>query len=197
MGDASRRFLSFENRAKRVGDHVTVLIAERAEAENSAQTKLDRKSNYDATLNSDVALQTIVTRPIRNLLGFLGFTDQKTDKDPTTELSIVEAESKIKFDGKGISSRDAAFTTTLTCIVTEITEAGTMRIEGSRSLVINNENEMITLTGYVRPEDIQIDNTVLSTFLAGTEIHYGGSGTLSGNQQVPWLTRLFNLILPF
>ena len=196
-GEASRRFLAFSTVATGVGDHITVLIEERAEAENKTQTKLDRTSSVAASIDSDVSLQTIVTRPILNLLNFLGFTDQRSDKNPSAEVSIVDAEGKTKFDGKGSSVRDAAFTTTLTCIVTEITEAGTMRIEGTRNLVINNETEMITLIGYVRPEDIRIDNSVPSTLLARTEIRYGGDGPLSGNQQEGWLTRLFNWILPF
>ncbi len=196
-GEASRRFLAFSTGAKRVGDHVTVLIEERAEAKSKIQTKLDRTSNVEATIASDVGLQTIVTRPIVNLLNLLGFTDQRSNKNPTAEVSVVDAEGKTKFDGKGSSVRDATFTTTLTCIVTEITEAGTMRIEGSRNLVINNETEMITLIGYVRPEDIRIDNSVPSTLLARAEIRYGGVGPLSANQQAPWLTRFFHWILPF
>ncbi|MCZ6822884.1 MAG: flagellar basal body L-ring protein FlgH, partial [Deltaproteobacteria bacterium] len=50
-GDASRRFLAFENRAKRVGDLITVEIQEQAMAENEATTELTRDSKYEATLN--------------------------------------------------------------------------------------------------------------------------------------------------
>ncbi len=155
-GDASRRFLAFENRAKQVGDLITVKIAEQAMAENEATTELTRDSKYEATLNSDVALQTLVTRPIRNILGFLGFTDQKTDKDPTEELSIVESKTKSEFDGEGSMKRRARFTTTVACLVTDITPSGLMRIEGERHLRINNETDVIKISVFVRPDDVVI-----------------------------------------
>ena len=194
---ASRRFLAFENRAKRVGDLITVEIQEQAMAENEATTELTRDSKYEATLNSDVALQTLVTRPIRNILGFLGFTDQKTDKDPTEELSIVEARTKSEFDGEGIMKRKARFTTTVACLVTEITPSGLMRIEGERHLRINNETEVIRITGFVRPEDIAIDNTIASVLIASADIYYGGVGLNAEQQEAPWLARLFWKLLPF
>ena len=196
-GDDSRRFLAFENRAKRVGDLITVEIEEQAMAENEATTELSRDSRYEATLNSDVALQTLVTRPIRNILGFLGFTDQKTDKDPTGELSIVEAKTKSEFDGEGSMKREASFTTTVACLVTDITPSGLMRIEGERHLRINNETEVIQISGFVRPEDVEIDNTIASVLIASADIHYGGVGLNAEQQKAPWLARLFWKLLPF
>lgn len=196
-GDASRRFLAFENRAKRVGDLLTVMIVEQAVAENAATTELERKSKIQADLDSATALQTLVTRPIRNLLGLLGFTDQKTDKNPTSSLKIIEAETKTDFEGTGSVKREASFTTTIACLVTEVTASGLLRIQGERHLRINRETQVIRLSGFVRPEDIQIDNTILSTLIASADIQYGGSGLISEQQRAPWLMRLFGLILPF
>jgi flagellar L-ring protein precursor FlgH len=196
-GDASRRFLAFEARAKRVGDLVTVQIVEQAQAENEASTETERTSNYEATLNSAAALQTIVTRPILNLLGLLGFTDQRSDKSPTAELNIVDAETKSDFEGEGTVKREATFTTTIACIVTGVTETGLLEIEGERQLRINGETQIIELSGFVRPEDIRIDNTIPSTLVASADIHYGGVGSVSGRQRVPWLMQIFDLVLPF
>ncbi len=196
-GDASRRFLAFENRAKRVGDLITVEIEEQAMAENEATTELDRNSRYRATLNSDVSLQTLVSRPILNILGFLGFTDQKTDKEPTDELSIVDARTRSEFEGEGSMKREARFTTTVACLVTDITPSGLMRIEGERHLRINNETEVIRISGFVRPEDIEIDNTIASVLIASADIHYGGVGLNAEQQEAPWLARLFWKLLPF
>ncbi len=197
LGDASRRFLAFENRAKRVGDLITVKIEEQAMAENEATTELERESKYAATLDSEVALQTLVTRPIRNILGFLGFTDQKTDKDPTGELAIVDATSKREFDGQGSMKREASFTTTVACLVTEVTPSGLMRIEGERHLRINNETEVIQISGFVRPEDIEINNTIPSVLIASADIYYGGVGLNAEQQRAPWLWRLLGAFLPF
>ncbi len=196
-GDASRRFLAFENRAKRVGDLLTVRIVEEATAESEATTELDRTSSFEATLNSDISLQNLVARPILNLLNFLGFTDQRADSEPTGELSIVDAETVTTFEGEGTSGREATFTTTIACLVTEISGTGLLRIEGQRQLRINNETQVIHISGLVRPEDVDLDNTVESTQIASADIQYTGVGMIAEQQRAPWLMRVFQLVLPF
>jgi flagellar L-ring protein FlgH len=196
-GDASRRFLAFENRAKQLGDLVTVVIREKAEAENSSTTDLERTSEITADLNSDIQLQTLITRPVRNILKLLGFTSERADRDPGVNVSVVDAQTESTFEGEGTIERQSEFTTTIACVVTEVTPAGLLRIEGERHLTINFETQIIELSGYVRPEDIQIDNTVPSSLVASADIHFGGRGVLSAKQRVPWFTRLVELVLPF
>ena len=196
-GDESRRFLAFENRAKRVGDLLTVLIVEKASAENQAKTELDRDTQMDATLNSDLALQTIVSRPIIRILQFLGFTEQRTDSQPTSSLSIVDADTTVTYDGEGKTSREASFETRLACIVTGVSDSGLLQVEGERHLEINGETQIIRLAGWVRPEDVRIDNTVPSSLVASAQIKYGGVGQISEEQKAPWLLRILQKVLPF
>ncbi len=196
-GAESQRFLAFENRATQVGDLLTVQILEQAVAEDKASTELARDSSYEATLDSGISLQTIVTRPILNLLNLLGFTDQRSDNSPSTELEIVNAETRSEYEGEGTVKREASFETLVACMVTEVTDSGLLRIEGERHLTINRETQIIRLSGYVRPEDVRIDNTIPSTLIASADIYYGGKGVISEHQRAPWLMRLFQFLLPF
>jgi flagellar L-ring protein precursor FlgH len=196
-GDSSQRLLAFENRARQVGDIVTVQIEERANATNEASTELERESTTDASLDSDIALQTLITRPVLNLLNFLGFTDQRSDESPSGPVDIVTASTSADYDGKGKLERKATFTTTVACMVTDVTSSGLLRVEGTRNMTINNETQVIRLAGYVRPEDVRIDNTVPSSLIASADIYYSGAGVLSEDQRVPWLQRVFKRVLPF
>ena len=196
-GEASRRFLAFENRAKRVGDIVTVLIEESAEAQKEASTELERESTMNATLDSELSLQTLVSRPILGILSFFGFTDQRSDKEPTDELEIVDATTTAEFEGEGTVERSASFTTKVACMITDMSPAGLLRVEGTRNLTINQETQVIRLSGWVRPEDVQIDNTVPSTQIASAQIEYSGVGVVSDEQRVPLVTRILKLVLPF
>jgi len=196
-GESSRHFLAFENRARRPGDLVTVVIRETANATTEATTEVERTSNYTSDLNSDIALQTIVSRPILAILSLFGFTNQRNDSSPEGNLNIVDATSSSQYEGEGTSEREANFTTTIACLVTEVGASGLLRIEGERHLTINRETQVIRFSGYVRPEDVQIDNTIPSTLVASADIYYGGRGVVSDKQRVPWLTRVFDLVLPF
>ena len=196
-GEESRRFLAFEARAKRVGDLVTVLIEESARAQNQASTKLERESDIEATVDSEIALQTIISRPILNLLNALGFTDQRSDESPTGELSVVEATTTTEYEGDGRATRQASFTTKVACIVTDVTSTGLLKVEGVRNLKINEETQVIRLSGYVRPEDVQIDNTIPSALIASADIEYTGVGVISEEQRPPWMLRVLQWVLPF
>jgi len=196
-GDVSRRFLAFENRAKQIGDLVTVVISERAQAENSATTDLERTSEFSATLDSDVQLQTLITRPIRNFLWLLGFTNDRAERDPGVELNILDAQTESTFEGEGTTERESRFTTTIACVVSGVTPSGLLHIVGERHLRINEETQIIRLDGYVRPEDIQIDNTVASSLIANAAIEFGGHGVIAEKQKAPWLARIFEFLLPF
>jgi flagellar L-ring protein precursor FlgH len=197
LGDDSRRFLAFESRAKRIGDLVTVRILENAEAASEATTELERQSFFEAAIDSGIALQTLITRPILRFLNFFGFTDRGTDDDPTGDVNVVTARTRSNFEGEGSVEREANFVSTIACVVTEISSAGLLHIEGQRHLTINRETQIIALSGWVRPEDIQLDNTVPSSLVASADIHYGGRGAISAKQQDPWLTRIFEFWLPF
>jgi flagellar L-ring protein precursor FlgH len=196
-GEESRRLLAFENRARRVGDVVTVLIEESARAKNEASTDLERQSTTDASLDSDIALQTLITRPVLNLLNLLGFTDLRSDGEPSGPVDIVSASTDADFEGKGKLERKASFATTVACMVTDVTSSGLLRVEGTRNLTINRETQVIRIAGYVRPEDVRIDNTVPSALIASADIYYSGVGVLSEDQRPPWLQRIFKLVTPF
>jgi flagellar L-ring protein precursor FlgH len=196
-GESSRRLLAFENRARRVGDVLTVLIQETAAARNEASTDLERESTTDADLDSDIALQTIVTRPILNLLNLLGFTDLRSDDEPDGPVNIVSAGTSADFEGSGLLERNSSFVRTVACLVTDVNSSGLLHVEGTRNLTINEETQVIQLSGWVRPEDVRIDNTVPSALIASADIHFSGVGVLSEDQRPPWLQRIFKWILPF
>ena len=59
-------------------------------------------------------------------------------------------------------------------------------------------NEYIRVTGVLRPEDINSDNTVSSQRIANARIQYGGTGDFSNTQERGWLAKFFNSVFnPF
>lgn len=59
-------------------------------------------------------------------------------------------------------------------------------------LTLNRGDEYIRLSGLVRADDIQNDNSVSSQRIADARISYAGRGALSDANAAGWLTRLFN-----
>jgi flagellar L-ring protein precursor FlgH len=62
-------------------------------------------------------------------------------------------------------------------------ENGNLRIKGSRRIVINDEEQTITIRGIVRTSDISASNTVYSTNISEAEIIFAGDGAINSSQK--------------
>ncbi|MFH0802759.1 MAG: flagellar basal body L-ring protein FlgH [bacterium] len=67
-----------------------------------------------------------------------------------------------------------SFQTTFSAVVTEVLLNGNLALEGEREVVVNGEKQTLAFTGFVRPQDIARDNTVLSNRVMGLKFRYTG-----------------------
>ena len=65
---------------------------------------------------------------------------------------------------------------------------------GQQSLKINGEQQLITLSGVVRPRDVGADNTVLSSRIAEARIQFDGKGFVTDRSKPGWLARLLSYL---
>jgi len=171
-------FFYADKRALRVGDVITVRIVENAQASNTADTDLSRSSSAKAGISS--------------FFGKKKFLDLFKLGD---ELLNSSAENEHK--GAGSTTRSGQLTATLTAVVREVLANGNLVIQGTRELAVNHEQQFITLTGMVRPQDIDRDNVVVSSQLADANITIGGLGVVADKQRSGWGTWIFDFVWPF
>ena len=82
-------------------------------------------------------------------------------------------------------------------MVTQVLPNDNLVIQGQKRLSLSEGSETVKVRGVVSIGDIQPDNTVLSSRIAGAQIAYQGSGELAEFAKVNWGTRLFNKVWPF
>ncbi len=178
-GDLSHMFISAK--ARRIGDIVTVHIVESSSASNKASTKTGRTSSMNAGLE-----------------GFFNLEKEYPSNHPFfNPFSGVKGSIESDFDGSGSTARSNALTAYMTARIVDILANGNFIIEGSRQVRVNHENQVITLSGIVRPRDISADNVVESTYIADARIAYSGTGVLNDRQKPGWLTRIMDVVWPF
>ncbi len=166
----------YQRRAHRVGDVLTISLNEATSARNSAGTSITREN---ATSVGD-----------NNILGtgFLG-----TGLDLATDLA-----STLDFSGSGESDQSNQLRGSITVTVANVLPNGLLEVRGEKWLQLNRGNEFIRISGLVRKEDIQPDNSILSTRVADVRIAYSGTGTLANSNEAGWLTQFFvGAIWPF
>jgi flagellar L-ring protein precursor FlgH len=174
-------YLFADPKARSVGDIVTINILENASASGNARTKTGKKSSLSADISSLLGLEKSVA-------------SRNSKLDPTNLLSASTSNS---FDGSGESSRSGTVTATISARVTRVLANGDMVIRGTRQVIINNEQQLITIQGIIRSEDIAPDNTIASTSIADAQIAYTGKGVVSDKQHPGWLSRIIDMVWPF
>jgi len=85
----------------------------------------------------------------------------------------------------------------MTAMVKEVLPNGNLVVQGSRTVLVNHEEQFMTLTGIVRPEDIGRDNLILSTQVADARITFGGTGIVADKQRTGWGTWIADWLFPF
>ncbi|MBY0399078.1 flagellar basal body L-ring protein FlgH [Myxococcota bacterium] len=193
----SASFMFFDEKARSVGDLVTVVVVEQTQAEGDARTQTDSQRRLEGTLASDVGFQKLISSPIKGLLRLMGFDQPGTSVAEGAPLNVVESGMRNEFRGQGLTSRRGRFTGVITCRVIGVLPNGILHIRGRRSVVVNHEAQYISLEGLVRQEDLTIENQVLSNSVAEMRLAYDGLGTLDDKQRPGWMTRVIDWIYPF
>ena len=171
-------------RARRVNDLLTINVMESMSGSGGANTATSRNSALDASVNAFLGVPLDLNRS--NLFG------KGNGLSPT-----VSGEMSDNFAGKGTTNRTGTIVGTITARVVEVMPNGTLFVESRKDVTINNETQTMVLRGSVRPEDISVSNTILSTKVADAEIYLVGDGVLQDKQKPGWLVRIIDEIWPF
>jgi flagellar L-ring protein precursor FlgH len=169
-------------RARFPGDLLTVLIQERANGSKDATTDASAESSLTASVSDFFGITT----------GMAAFLPDAFTPDP-----IISAETSRESKGEAETSRNDTLTGNVTVRVVAVDESGNLWVRGDKVVSVNSEDQHIVLTGVVRPEDIQTDNTVLSTRVADARIDYYGRGVVSDKTGTPLVHKLMDWIWPF
>jgi flagellar L-ring protein precursor FlgH len=103
--------------------------------------------------------------------------------------------NKVGYDGKAGTSREGSLDAKLSARVIKVLDNGNLVIEGSKVVEINDEKEIIKLSGVVRPSDIESNNTIFSYNIADAQITYSGKGTVHTGERPGLIARFLNWIV--
>jgi flagellar L-ring protein precursor FlgH len=164
-----------DRRARNVGDTLIVTINEKISASRSADSTAQRTGSASYSVPT-----------LSKIIGGNAIAG-----------GALDASSDNKFEGKGATSSDNAFTGTITVTVVEVLPNGNMVVSGEKQIGINRNSETVRLSGVVNPVTIVSGNTVSSTQIADARIDYRGKGYIDEAQTMGFLARFFLSVLPF
>ena len=156
-----------KRRDYRVGDIITVLLEEKAQANRTLSNETSRESTNDAVPQG-------LTNRIAGLNGAL--TGLKTDGATITNK------------GKGNAGQQASLTGSVAATVVEVQANGNLVIRGEKQLSMSEGGEIIQVSGVIRPDDVSAISTVQSRRLANAQIAYRAAGDLANATRAGWGT---------
>lgn len=160
-----------DRKARIVGDMVTILVTETANAKRESRSQ----RNDDNTVSAAGAVDG-------NLLQFLPIWGLK---------SSLKTDSQMR---EGTSQKDQ-LTGRIAAVITDITDNGQFILAGSKVININGERNLMTVKGIIRPRDIRSDNTVFSYNIANAKIYYSQAGIAGKLIKRGSLPRMANILM--
>lgn len=162
-------------RPSNVGDVIVIRVEESDSASHDASTQLERSSEQNFGLSG--ALEKL-----------------KPDVD---WKALFGAKSDYDFSGGGKIQRRGQVSAMLPVRVQAMLPNGDLYVEGTKVVVIGEEERHLYVSGIVRQTDVGADGSVSSSRLADAEIQYVGDGDVSDQQRQGWLTSLLQVLWPF
>ncbi|MBE0583498.1 MAG: flagellar basal body L-ring protein FlgH [Desulfofustis sp.] len=170
-----------DHKGQRIGDIVTIVIAEKASASREASTSSGRDSSISAGIPN-----------------FFGLENNKIITDSDVDLAnLINANFANSFEGSGKTERSGDLSASLSAQIIDVYPNGNYKIRGGKEVMVNTEVQVIYLSGIVRPVDITAGNTIDSNKILNARISYTGRGPIADKQEPGWLGRAVDHIWPF
>lgn len=175
-GQSGKGFFGGSGQRFKVGDIITVLLSEQAQANRTQSTETSREATNDALPS--------------------GFNTKIGNISPFTD-GINLNTATIDSSGSGKAGQQASLSGEVAVTVIDVLANGNLVLRGEKQLALSEGTEVIQVSGVIRPDDVSPNNTVQSRRLANAQIAYRGSGELQQASRAGWATRLLFNFWPF
>lgn len=110
---------------------------------------------------------------------------------------IVNISSGHTASGTGQINRRESVKLKIAALVVQELPNGNFVVAGRQEVKVNQELRELRVAGIIRPQDIQMNNTIPYDKIAEARITYGGRGELSRQQQRSYGEDVMDIILPY
>jgi flagellar L-ring protein precursor FlgH len=174
-----------DHKAMHVNDIVTVVISETATSSNKASKALSEndKLGLNGGAFTSGGQNAAVNSAVGSLNGLanIGFS----------------AGSSSNYTGSGSATKNATFTTTVSARIVKVMANGNYFITGRREIMVDDQKQVMQLSGVIRPYDIDQNNQINSAKVSDAKILYANQGDIDRSVNQGWGSKIVGAIWPF
>jgi len=168
-----------DSKARRVGDLLTVLVAQDTDVNSREDRGMGKSSQASGAFSLDTEAGG-------------GFGTQASN----AALDFSKSSNR-KFDGNSSFRSNQAFTDRMTIAVMDVLPNGNMVVSGQRRIRVAGDERTLVLSGMIRAIDIGPDNTISSRHISELRLLYESAGPNQRFTRQGWFGRATNRIWPF
>jgi flagellar L-ring protein precursor FlgH len=166
-----------DRRARSVGDLITILISEKASADNKAANNSVKVGSMNSRVGSLPGLPTDINSFLSGHLS-------------------TQANGSSQYDNKAAGSASYTFLSTLGVTVTEVLSNGNLVVSGEKQIGLDKGVEFIRFSGVINPNAIGQGNVISSSQVADARIEYRTNTQVDRSQLATMLNRFFFSVMP-
>ncbi|MBU1659251.1 flagellar basal body L-ring protein FlgH [bacterium] len=174
-----------DHKAMHVNDIVRVVISETTKSSSTGAKQLSEadSTNLGGGVFATGGLNPAMQANTANLSGLtnVGFSSATTNS----------------FKGAGSATKDASFTTTVSARIVKVLQNGNYFISGKREILVDDQKQVIQISGVIRPYDIDQYNKIDSAQMSEAKILYKTQGDVDRATKQGWGTKIIQAIWPF
>ncbi len=174
-----------DHKAMHVNDIVTVVISETVTSSNKATKALSEADTLGlgggafTSTGGNSAVNSAVNK--LNGIGNIGFN----------------AGSSSSYSGSGAATKNATFTTTVSARIVKVMANGNYFITGRREIMVDDQKQIMQLSGVIRPYDIDLNNQITSAKISDAKIQYANEGDVDRSVNQGWGSKIIQAVWPF
>ncbi len=174
-----------DHKAMKVNDIVTIVINEKAKSSTTGQKQLSESDTValGGGAFTGTGLNAAMNGHVSRLNGIAGVG--------------FNSNSSSQFKGQGSATKDASFTTTVSARVVKVLSNGNIFISGRREILVDDQKQIIQVSGVIRPYDIDQYNKINSNQMSDAKILYKTEGDVDRATKQAWGTKILEAIWPF
>lgn len=174
-----------DHKAMHVNDIVTVVISEKATSSNKANKALAEADNLG--LNGGVFAGAGANSTVNSAIGRL---------NGVSNIGFT-AGSTSDYSGSGSATKDASFMTTVSARIVKVMSNGNYFIIGRREIMVDEQKQIMQLSGVIRPYDIDQNNQINSAKISDAKILYANEGDVDRASNQGWGSKMMQAVWPF
>ena len=174
-----------DHKAMHVNDIVRVVISENTQSSNTGAKQLAGANS--TSLGGGIFTSGGTNSKVSSLTSKLsGYTN-----------AGFTSSSENTFQGQGSATKDASFTTTVSARIVKVLQNGNYYITGKREILVDDQKQIIQISGVIRPYDIDQYNKIDSAQMSEAKILYKTEGDVDRATKQGWGTKIIQALWPF